>query len=69
MSTKNRATRHRCNSTAPVSTLVKQDYKSITQLEAERRRRDNFVKGSNFAAIAMCAMFALLSLGCVMFGW
>ena len=64
-----RTTRHRCNSTAPTSTLVRKDYKSISQLEAERKRSDDFAMGSYGAAAALCAMFVILSAGCVMGLW
>lgn len=49
--------------------LVKPDYKSISQLDAERRRRDEFITGSNYAAALLCAMFFVLTIGAVMFGW
>ena len=44
-------------------------YRSMAQLEDERERRENFVKGSNYAAAALCGMFAVLSLGAVFLGW
>ena len=51
------------------STLVRKDYRSIAQHEAEIRQRDNFRYGSYGAAIAMCLMFVVLSVGCVMGLW
>lgn len=65
-----RTTRSSSHYYAPCSsTLVKKDYKSISQLEAERKQRENFLYGSYGAAAAMCAMFLVLSVGCVMGLW
>ena len=52
-----------------MSTMRRRDLKSISQLEQERRRRENFEKGSRWAGIAMIAMFLFLSFGCVMWAW
>ena len=65
----NKAARHSCSYNAPKSALVKPDYKSLAQLEEERKRRDNFMMGSYGAAAALCAMFVVLSVGCVMGLW
>ena len=68
MATK-RAARRSSHYTAPTSTLVKKDYISLSQLEEQRRRRENFNIGSYGAAAALCAMFVVLSIGCVMGLW
>ena len=44
-------------------------YRSMDQLEADRGRRDAFMRGSGYAAAALCGMFAVLSLGAVFLGW
>lgn len=49
--------------------VSKPSYVSIAQLESERARRENFERGSRWAALAMVGMFVLLSIGCVMWGW
>lgn len=69
MNTAKKATRHSCHYTAPTSTLVRKDYISLSQLEEQRRRRENFNIGSYGAAAALCAMFVVLSIGCVMGLW
>ena len=48
---------------------VRRDYRSITQAERERARRENFLKGSTYAGVAMVALFVFLSVGCVVWGW
>lgn len=53
---------------ARANALVKH-YKTIPQLEAERKKRDEFITGSNCAAALLCAMFAVLAVGAVMLGW
>ena len=67
--TAKRMARRSSHYTAPTSTLVKPDYKSIAQIEAEIRQRDSFRYGSYGAAAALCAMFVILSVGCVMGLW
>ena len=64
-----KAARNSGNYPTPKSALVKPDYKSISQLEAERKKRDDFMMGSYGAAAALCAMFVVLSVGCVMGLW
>ena len=49
--------------------VIRPRYVSISQLERERQRRDEFYKGSMWAAAAFCALFAFLSFGVVMWGW
>ena len=68
MTTK-RTTRSSGNYHAPYVHSGHRDYKSIAQHEAEIRRRDNFRYGSYGAALAMCLMFVVLSVGCVMGLW
>lgn len=50
-----RTTRHSCNYTAPVSTLV--------------RGRDDYNTYTHYAGLAMFAMFMVLALGSVVLGW
>ena len=65
-----RAARNSCNYSTPYKpTLVKGDYKSISQLEQDRKKRENFTLGCYGAAAALCVMFAVLSVGCVMGLW
>lgn len=66
---RNKATRSSSSYPASYVNPAKNDYKSISQLEAERSRRDVFITGSNGAAALMCLMFLVLTIGAVMFGW
>jgi hypothetical protein len=63
-----KAERRYCHSNRSKMALVK-PCKSISQLESERAKRDNFAKGCNYAAALLCGMFAFLAFGAVMWGW
>ena len=64
-----RATPRRSHPRGANSALVKPGYASISQIERERERRENFETGSMLAAMLLCVMFLVLSLGCWWFGW
>ena len=64
-----RAARRSSNYKRAFVPLVKKDAVSIARARAEHERYENFQHGSLYAAIALCAMFALLLAGVVMFGW
>lgn len=69
MKQRKKTARNGCNHYAPMSTLVKTDAVSIARARAQHERYENFQRGSLYAAIALCGMFAFLSCGVVMFGW
>ena len=58
-----------CNYDGVQLSTVRRDYVSISQMERERARRENFQRGGLWAAVLMCVMFAVLSVGCWWFGW
>lgn len=64
-----RSARGSCHHRRAYKALVKPNYVSISQLEQERQRRENFEKGSRWAGIAMVVMFLFLGFGCVMWAW
>ena len=69
MNTPNKAARRSCNFKRAYRPLVRVDAHSIARERAEHERYENFNRGSMYAAIALCAMFAFLSFGAVVFGW
>lgn len=69
MKQRKKTARNGCNHYAPMSTLVKTDAVSIARARAQHERYENFQRGSLYAAIALCAMFVVLSIGCVMGLW
>lgn len=64
-----RATPRRVHPRGAYKALVKPSLVSISHMEQERQRRENFERGSRWAAALLCGMFAFLSVGCVVFGW
>ena len=69
MKTTQKAARRSCNYKRAYRPLVKSDAVSIARARAEHERYENFQRGSLYAAIALCAMFAFLSAGVWWFGW
>lgn len=67
--TKQKAARRSSHYKRAFVPLVKKDRYILSRASAEHERYENFQRGSLYAAIALCAMFAFLSAGVWWFGW